>query len=246
MKILKSVIFGAIVFVGAFAYFAPASIIQKFLPGNISTAGITGTIWNGNAQTIVVNQIGIQNTKWSANPLSLLAGKIQADVSIDSPNLKGQFETTYSGSSVSARDLLLNGDLSLLMPYFEMYGLTINGQFDANFENFDIENGVPQQVDGILQTYNTNILGILPLKLGDITSVFEQQVQGMQISLNNINGELDLNGVITIDANGTYLADVTLSRNAQTPDQVLQTVQMLGRKIGENTVKLTHSGQLRI
>lgn len=246
MKILKSVIFGAIVFVGAFAYFAPASIIQNFLPGNISTAGISGTIWNGNAQTIVVNQIGIQNTKWSANPLSLLAGKIQADVLIDSPNLKGQFETTYSGSSVSARDLLLNGDLSLLMPYFEMYGLTINGQFDANFEKLDIENGVPQQVDGTLQTYNTNILGILPLKLGDITSVFEQQVQGMQIRLNNINGELDLNGIITIDTNGTYLADLTLSRNAHTPDQVLQTVQMLGRKIGENTVKLTHSGQLRI
>ncbi len=246
MKILKTVIFGAIVFVGAFAYFAPASIIQKFLPGNISTAGISGTIWSGNAQTIVVNQIGIQNTKWSANPLSLLTGKIQADVSIDSPNLKGQFETTYTGSAVRARDLLLNGDLSLLMPYFEIYGLTINGQFDADFEKLDIENGVPQQVDGTLQTYNTNILGILPLKLGDITSVFEQQVQGMQISLNNINGELDLNGVITIDANGTYLADLTLSRNAHTPDQVLQTVQMLGRKIGENSVKLTHSGQLRI
>ncbi len=246
MKVFKGLIFGIVIFIGAFAYFTPATIIQKFLPGNISTAGISGTLWSGNAQTIIVDQVGIQNTKWSANPLSLLTGKIQAVVSIDSPNLKGQFETSYSGSAVHTRDLLLKGDLSLLAPYFEKYGLRINGKFDADFDNFEIENGVPRQASGTLQTYNTSILGLLPLNLGDITSVFDQQSQGMRIKLSNLNGDLDLIGVVTIDANGYYLVDLTLSRNDQTPEQVLQTVQLLGKKIGEDAVKLTRSGKLGV
>ena len=246
MKIVKSLIFGLIIFIGAFAYFAPASLIQKFLPANISTAGISGTVWNGNARTIVIDKIGIQNTKWTASPFSLLAGKVKADVSIDSNNLQGQFETTYTGSTVYTKDLVLNGDLSLIMPYFQQYGLMVSGQFDANFIVLDIENGLPQNADGILQLFNTSILGAIPLNLGDVTSVFEQGENGLKINLNNTNGELDLNGIITIDSNGMYLADLMLSRNGETPDQVLQTVQMIGNKISEDSVKLVHSGHLRI
>ena len=246
MKIVKSLIFGLVVFIGAFAYFAPASIIQKFLPANISTSGISGTLWNGNARTIVIDKIGIQNTKWDASPFSLLTGKVKADVFIDSNNLQGQFETTYSGSVVHTKDLDLNGDLSLFMPYFEQYGLAVSGQFDANFLNIAIENGFPQGADGVLQLFDTSILGVIPLHLGDVTSVFEQDANGLRINLDNANGELDLNGVITIGSNGMYLADLILSRNSETSDQVLQTVQMIGKKISEDSVKLVHSGHLRI
>ena len=125
MKLPYKIIIGAVIFICAFVYFTPASIIQKFLPGNVTTAGISGTVWKGNAQTIVVDKIGIHNTKWSSNPLSLLTGKLHADISVDSSNLKGNLETSYSGSAVRAKDVLLSGDLSLLTPYFEKFGLML-------------------------------------------------------------------------------------------------------------------------
>ena len=246
MKLVLKILIGLIIFSCAFVYFAPASLIQKFLPNNISVSGVSGTVWNGNLQTIVFDQVGIQNTKWSSNPLSLLTGKLRTDVSFDSSNLKGNLETIYSGTNVRAEDVLLDGDLSLLMPYFEKYGLTISGQFNANFNSFEVDNGLPKQADGVLHTYNTSILGVFPLNLGDITSVFEEQAQGMLIKVENRNGELDLNGAITVDENGNYLADMQFSKNSETSDQVLQTIQLLGTKIGEDTVKMTHSGQLRI
>ncbi len=246
MKIVKSIVFGLVILIGAFAYFAPASIIQIFLPANTSTAGISGTLWKGNLRTIVIDKIGIQNTKWNASPFSLLTGKVKADVSINSNNLQGQFQATYSGSAVHTKDLDLIGDLSLLLPYFEQYGLTISGQFEANFINLDIENGIPKHADGVLQLFDTSILGIIPLNLGDVTSTFEETTDGLKINLDNTNGELDLNGVITINTKGVYLANLMLSRNSQTPDQVLQTVQLIGNKISEDSVKLVHSGQLRI
>jgi general secretion pathway protein N len=246
MKVAVKILLGLLIFIGAIAYFAPASIIAKYLPNNMQTAGMSGTLWNGNIQSIIIDKIGLQNTKWTANPLSLFFGKINADVSINSNNIKGDFETTYAGSEVLTKDLELNGELSLFSPYFEKYGLTINGQFDAKFENMHFKDGLPQNMNGTLQTFNTSVLGIVPLNLGDVNSTFAQQPNGIQVSLNNQNGELDIIGVISISNTGVYNADLTLSRNTRTPDNVLQTVQMIGQKINENSVKLLHKGQLKI
>ena len=246
MKILIKLILGLAIFIGAGAYFAPASIIEKYLPSNISTAGLSGTLLKGNVQNIVIDKIGLQNTKWKANPLRLLTGKLQADVSIDSSNLKGNFETTYAGSDVQTKEIDLNGELSLLSPYFEKLGLTINGQFDAQFENLDIKNGIPYDANGTLNTTNTSILGFLPLNLGNVNSEFMPQDDGIQIYLNNSQGELDLNGVISIASNGVFNADLTLSKNEITPDNVLKTIQLIGKKINEDSVKLIHQGQLGI
>lgn len=246
MKIIVKLLLGLVIFIGAIAYFAPASIVENYLPNNISSSGLTGTLLNGSVQNIVIDKISLQNTKWSFNPLSLLAGKVQADVSIDSNNLKGDFETTYAGSAVNTKDIDLVGELSLLNPYFEPLGLTINGQFDAKFNSLNIKDGIPHNAEGILKTSNTSILGFLTLNLGDVNGEFSSQDDGFQIYLNNRNGELDLSGVIYIASNGVYNADLTLSKNALTSENVLKTVQMIGKKINEDSVKLIYQGQLGI
>ncbi len=229
MKIIVKLALGLMIFVGAMAYFAPASIIEYYLPSNISVAGISGTLFNGNVKNIVIDKIGLQNTKWTANPLSLLAGKVNADVFIDSNNIKGGFEATYAGLDIHAKDIDLNGDLSLLSPYFERYGLTINGQFYAKLAKFHMKDSMPQYADGILLTSNTSILGVIPLNLGDVSGEFSPREDGFQIYLNNQNGELDFNGVVYISSDGIYNADLTFSKNSGTPDNVLQTVQLMGK-----------------
>jgi hypothetical protein len=109
-----------------------------------------------------------------------------------------------------------------------------------------MKDGIPYDANGTLNTSNTSILGFLPLNLGNVSSEFTPQEDGIQIHLNNSNGELDINGVINIASNGIFDADLTLSKNERTPDNVLQTVQLIGQKINEDSVKLIHQGQLGI
>ena len=243
---IKTIIFGIAIFICAFAYFAPASIIQQYLPNHIYTSGISGTLWNGSVQNLVIDKVGIQNTNWTANPFSLLTGRINTNVKVNSHNLKGSFNSSYSGTELHAKDINLNGELSLWAPYFETFGLTINGFFNAKFKELMINNGIPGRIDGILQTQNTSILGIIPLNLGDVTSSFVPSSNGFTINLNNYNGDIDLNGTVNIDNGGTYLANLTFSRNANTSDQLIQTVQLIGHKVDENTIMLTHSGKIKI
>jgi hypothetical protein len=246
MKILIKLVLALVIFIGAVGYFAPASMIAKYLPNNISTNGLSGTLLKGNAQTIVVDKIGLQNTKWKAKPLSLLTGKVEVDISFDSDDLTGGLETSYTGSDVYNKDMDLVGDLSLLAPYFERYGLIINGSFDADFKSLDLKNGIPFNADGILKTANTRILGVFALNLGDINSEFTPIEDGFQIYVSNQNGELDVNGVIMVANSGAYTADLTLSRNMRTPDNVIQTAQLIGKKIDEDRVKLVRQGKLGV
>ena len=147
---------------------------------------------------------------------------------------------------MQTKEIDLNGELSLLSPYFEKFGLTISGQFDAQFANLDIKDGIPYDANGTLNTSNTSILGFLPLNLGNVSSEFSPQEDGIHINLSNKNGELDINGVINIASNGVFNADLTLSKNELTPDNVLKTVQLIGQRINEDSVKLIHQGKLGI
>jgi len=79
-----------------------------------------------------------------------------------------------------------------------------------------------------------------------VNSQFTEQAEGFLISLNNQDGQLDISGEINVSNSGVYNADITISRNSLTPDNVLQTIQLIGNKISEDAVKLQHQGQLRI
>ncbi len=79
MKSKVSWILGGIV---AFLLFAIANMpaVQVIgrvnLPSNVSLSGISGTLFNGKAQTVVANGLPINNVKWQLNPLYIFLGKI--------------------------------------------------------------------------------------------------------------------------------------------------------------------------
>lgn len=70
----------------AFIVFAVATLpaIQVIgrvaLPKNVSVSGVSGTIWQGSAQTLMVDGLPINNITWDISALSLLIGNLSAEV----------------------------------------------------------------------------------------------------------------------------------------------------------------------
>ena len=65
----------------AIAYMPAIQVIGRVdLPKNVSISGVSGTLWTGKAQTIVVNGLPINNVNWELSPLALLIGKVSAHV----------------------------------------------------------------------------------------------------------------------------------------------------------------------
>lgn len=98
MKSKISWILGGIVafLVFAIAYMPAVQVIGRVtLPQNVSIEGVSGTLFSGKAQTVVVNGLPINSFRWELNPLYMLIGKVNLDVKAG--NVRDKNEIAFTG-----------------------------------------------------------------------------------------------------------------------------------------------------
>ncbi len=54
---------------------------QWFAPPGVAVSGITGTLWTGSAQSVVVNGVYLSDLSWRMKPLRLFTGQLAYAVS---------------------------------------------------------------------------------------------------------------------------------------------------------------------
>ena len=80
----------------AIAYMPAVHVIGRItLPQNVSFQGVTGTLFSGKAQTVVLNGLPINNVKWELNPLHMLLGSINLDVKAG--NIRDKNDIAFEG-----------------------------------------------------------------------------------------------------------------------------------------------------
>lgn len=120
---MKSKILWTLLAVFAFLFFVvlymPAShLLQgQSLPKGVNLYGISGTVWEGKAQAAVINGIPVTNVEWEISGLSLLIGKLHAD--IKGGNLRDAQEVSFKGevnTSVFSSQQINSDDFLLFLP----------------------------------------------------------------------------------------------------------------------------------
>ncbi|QJR80822.1 type II secretion system protein N [Alteromonas pelagimontana] len=73
---------GILIFLTFLIAYLPANQIvgRLTLPENVQMYGVSGTIWNGKAQQVLVQGIEVSNVSWDVQPLHLLVGELAAHV----------------------------------------------------------------------------------------------------------------------------------------------------------------------
>ena len=135
--------------------FAPAKIIASFIPTNsgINISGLSGSIWDGAINNITVNRWSLNEVDYNTSALSLLTGKLGADVIIESGDIQG--ELTFEAKD--DKNLWLdNASIIMELSKFERFisfkGIQLNGKLETNNFSSDI---VDRKIDGRLRTsYN--------------------------------------------------------------------------------------------
>ena len=79
------------------AYMPAIHVVGRLdLPKGVSINKVSGTIWSGKAQTLVVNGLPINNLKWSISPWSLFTGTLAGDITAG--NIRNTDDIAFSGS----------------------------------------------------------------------------------------------------------------------------------------------------
>ncbi len=165
-KSLLIFFFVLIFFVSAMVHI-PASLFSGYLPkGNqFSVSGLSGTLWQGSAQSIVVLGRPFGQLDWNFSTFSLFLGRVEFDL-----NLSGQRQVSangafgYSFSGPYARNVLMKTDASFIQSFVPSpFPIEAKGPVEIDLANYAMTTPLCDALNG-----NIKWPGQLNTPMGDL------------------------------------------------------------------------------
>ena len=174
------------------AYLPASQVVSRIdLPGNIKVGNVQGTLWQGEVDRVVVNNIPINQLSWDVSPWALLTG--QLSVELDAGNMRDAASIAFNGplsmslfdfQALSAEEFLLYLPVDRVLSEVQL-PLPVNagGRFRVNIETLSYSAQGCAQMMAYGDWLNARVAGTQgPIELG----TFSAQIlcQNEQIVIN--------------------------------------------------------------
>ncbi len=226
--------------VAGFLLFLIGNVPARLAADLLGTAGLragsaTGTLWRGEFASLNVAGISLGRTRWNLKPLSLLLGRLAADVDVDLPGgfLRGRAEVGLGGR-IGLSDAQAASPLKSLG---QMFGLPVDGgEASAKITQLVLEDGWPTVAVGEVRVGNVPLAlpGVRaePGAEGSFLASFDnpQLAPGDSLvgELRDLGGALELSGSVELLPPNNYNVAGLLKPRAEAPDSLTQGLVLLG------------------
>ena len=240
----RLVIAGFVTLIAGLIIFFPARVAyQWFAPPDIALAGISGSVWNGEANQAKAGIIYLQDLRWHIRALSLFSGKLAYRVEGSPPSgfVDGQLSVNLAGD-ISLTEVRGSVPLQLFEQPAGIRGL--RGTVNIQFERLIIENGLPVAANGQLEVSNLVAPNIHRSSIGGYRAEFFTQDSGVVASVEDTDGLIDVAGSLQLSPDRSYRFVAQLAAKNNTPTNVRQQLQLLGSANERGQHELRLEGQL--
>ncbi|NVK55860.1 MAG: type II secretion system protein N [Alteromonadaceae bacterium] len=157
-----------------------AQVINRLsLPANISISGVSGTLWQGQAERLQINNILINDLSWDVSAWSLLTGQLAAD--LNAGNMRDASSIAFKGpvkvnlfnpESFSTEDFLLYLPVAWVLAEVTLpIPVAAGGRFRVNVEELDFDNTACQTMMAYGDWLNATVAGTQgPIELGTFSA----------------------------------------------------------------------------
>lgn len=198
MKSKIAWIAGAIIaFIGFLIMYLPAAQVigRATLPANVEIYGVSGTLWEGQVQQIVVNGLPVNDVSWQLHPLALLAGNISAD--LKGGNIRSADEVSFSGpvtTGLLSQQRIELEDFQLYLPVSRVLSqvslpipVNASGRFRARIAELQF-NGECQRLKGEGSWLNAAVAGTQgPIDFGTYKATLRCEDKDIGITVSEPN-----------------------------------------------------------
>jgi len=240
----RFIVAGCVTLVAGLIIFFPARVAyQWFAPPIVNLAGISGSVWKGEASHAKSGSVYLQDLSWRIKPLSLFAGKpkYRVEASPGPGFIDGQVALSLSGG-ITFSDLRGSLPLELLEGPVGIRGL--RGTLNLQFERLIIENGIPVAANGDLEVSNLVAPNIHRASIGGYRAEFFTQDTGVIASVEDTDGLIDIAGSLQLSPDRTYQFVAQLAAKNNTPANIKQQLQYLGSANERGQHELRLEGEL--
>lgn len=207
------------------------------LPANISVLGVSGTIWQGQAQQVIINGLAVDKLEWQLSFWPLLTGK--AKLAVNAGNLRQAEEISFSGLLWLGQDSVAADNFSLYLPSDLVIAqlplpIAVNakGRFSLKLDELDYQQGC-QTLSGKGQWLNAEVVGLQsPITLGTFNADLSCIENDVLISVKEPNS-FGLTARARIPNNLRFAVEGRFKPDPSLPEEVQQAAQFFGKPDAE-------------
>ncbi|MBU2978325.1 type II secretion system protein N [Alteromonas sp. C1M14] len=227
-----------VVFLFFVVLYMPASqvINPQMLPKNVNIYGVSGTVWHGKAQAVVIDGIPVTDVAWDIAGFPLLIGQLSADVK--GGNLRDANEVSFKGAvnvsafspeQVNADDVLLFLPVDRILAHIQLpLPVDAGGRFRVRLDDFSFGPEC-QSMAGHGDWLNATVAGTRgPIDFGNYSAQLSCEGKDIGITVTEPNKlGLTLQAVLAANFNG-FSVQGKFKPEADLPEEVHQAAAIFG------------------
>ncbi|MCG6938420.1 MAG: type II secretion system protein N [Gammaproteobacteria bacterium] len=227
----------------------PAKPVAELLTDNspVTLRGISGSLWNGNAYAVSINNaVQLKNTEWSFNLWKLFIGQLALDVTsqysdndVDAEigvSFLGNYFVNRLTTKINAEDAAKLADIPMAQ---------LSGMISLNIDHAHWKQGYPPAASGQITWSNATVTVTDTVSLGNVLiTLGESEQQLLNAEIKNQGGDITITGTAGLVPEAGYIANIRLTPTASTGGNIAQSLAMFAKKQKNGDYLFSQSGKL--
>jgi general secretion pathway protein N len=218
---------------GALLWTAPASLAYRLAGGRlgpIELQGITGSVWHGQASSVVAMGVALGPGDWRIDRgAALRHAHAEGTISLRGTAVSGTASFQRRGDELVIRDAQARFPAALLSPALDIPALMFTGWVEVKAPHAQALSGFLTQAQGEATWRDVGIAGAAQARLPGIAMTFAPKAGGgISADIRDLGGPLAIAGHVDLNL-GAFVLEATLTLREDDP-QLAEMLQYVGQR----------------
>lgn len=211
MRTVKLILLGLLTFAITALWLMPAAFVAPYIEQaapNVRLSNASGTVWNGQASSVRINDFDVGSVDWNVHPLkSLLSLSVVTDLDIQGIELNAKGNAAYGllDKSIRLSTVKFDADASIIKRFQPQVGLI--GDFEGLIDDAAISPGGFPTINGVVNLVQGGV--IFPrVEPGNYRADIRSENESLIAEISSADSPLSIDGKASINSAWQYQADI--------------------------------------
>ncbi len=230
----------------------PASVLRNILPADngIQLHGLQGTLWQGQAARVRIQQHTLESVHWDLQGWKLLLAQLSAELSAKwMAGAHAQPVHTQASLSVLGAlrlsDTVAQLDATSLGQLAQIPLAQLGGRIDIRLDHVEMARDRVPHASGIIHWREATVSVTETVSLGEVSiRVDESDTAALLADISNLGGGIKLDGSASVQDNGDYQLQLNMKPLPGSSTNVRGSLKMFARELNDGSFQLDNNGNL--
>lgn len=250
MKPFKLILLAVLSFVFFLLINTPATVIQYIIPASsnpsIKHGTLTGTLWQGHATYVRINQHQIDELNWSFKPWRLLLGQLALgiDASYQQRPVSGDLSVSIS-RTLTLENVNAKFDSSVISDIAQIPFGQLDGLIQIQLQHAELSQSSVPIANGTINWQQASITVADTADLGKVSIVLAETAElPLTARISNQGGVIKLDGNLHLTTTGDYKLELNMLPSANAKANIKKSLEYFAERQDNGSYLYNKSGNI--